>query len=312
MTKTFTITFTAAFLLNAFLLFPVYAKQLIEDPHFQQGFSVIAPKHGDATRQGNIGVRPGAEPVWRLAQWYSKYSIATAKPQQLPSGAVRYENETKSVTIGPPSTDESDLTLAVDSRLEYGNACSTKVENWPHLLVEQPIHRSASIAQMRSLRLHLETRLLYDERFKLENFNPDMHTAQVPYVLVVQNTNQKSSGYGDFFWFLVPLYDSRHCPELPLYIAEDTADPTSKLIYNPGSKAYGDYNLHDKKWHIIDVDLLPFLKKAFQEAWKRGYLQGSKDMADYRVVSMNLGWEVTGVNRAAIQFKNLSLEMITK
>ena len=304
---------TGTFLiLSISTLLPVQAKELIDDPHFQKGFSVNVPQHGSAIRQGTMGATEGVTPAWRLLQWHSKYTIATAKPQQLAREAVRYENETKSVTIGSSEENGGDLTLAVDSRLEYGDACSLEVKNWPHLLIEQPIRESASVAQMRSLRLHLQTRLLYDERFELKNFNPAMHTAQVPFVLVIGNTNPKSPGYGDFFWSLVPLYDTRYNPVLPEYIAEDTADPSSKLIYNPGSKAYGDYNLHDKKWHTIDADLLPHIRQAFEAAWRRGYLQGSKDLADYHVTWMNLGWEVTGVNRAAIEFKNLSLKVNVK
>lgn len=309
------------FAICVFVSSATQAKELIEDPHFQRGLIVKSPTRGEP-EEGTLGVSHGVVPVWHLAQWHSKHSIASVKAEPLSSGAVKFENQAKTIILGRreinnevkegENNDEADLTLAVDSRPEYGDACRVPIQNWPHLLVEQSIQGSASIAEMRSLRLHLQVKLLYDECFKLTDFQAEMHTAQVPYVLIVQNTNPQSPGYKDFLWFLVPIYDTRYDPVLPPYVAEDTADPSAKLIYNPGSKALGDYNLHNLQWHTIDVDLLPFLRQAFEAAWEKGYLKGSKDLADYRVVSMNFGWEVTGVNRAAIAIKNLSLDMTTE
>jgi hypothetical protein len=87
----------------------------------------------------------------------------------------------------------------------------------------------------------------------------------------------------------------------------DTADPSAKLIYNPGLKAYTDSTLSTGGWVRIDVDLLPHLLKGLQVAGEKGYLPASQDPADFEVTSFILGWEVTGRNRGAIRFRNLSL-----
>ena len=303
------ITTAILFALTSLPFLPATAKELIDDPQFQRGFLVLSPDRDKPIEKTELGAIEGVKPAWHLAQWHSKFSIADAKPERLSSGLVKYENEAKSIIVAPPELGGS-LTLAVDSRPEYPDGCRVPNHNWPHLLVSQPIGESPSIGQLQNLQLHLEARLLYDQQFKLKNYNPLMHTAQMPLVMIIQNRNQASPGCGDFMWFLVPVYDSRHTKAMPPHIAVDTADPSAKLIYNPGSVAYGygDENLHDKKWHTIDLDLLPFVQDAFKTAWEKGYLQGSKDLKDYQVTNLIFGWEVTGVNRAAIEFKNLSLK----
>jgi hypothetical protein len=283
-------------------------RELVSDARFLRGFTVLAPRHGEPTL-GQIAGSESGEPVWRIAQWGSKFPTLASPPESLPSGQLRYANRAKAVTVRGSDSEGADLTLMVDSRDEYGKRCRVPVGDWPHLLVEQPIVGLGTVDKIGSLRLHLDARLVYDTVFKREKFDPQSHTAQVNFVLIVQNRNRESDRFGDFFWFVVPIYDTRYGNGLPRYVAEDTADPSTKLIYNPGSEAIGGYNLHDKKWHTIDVDLNPPLKLAFEAARQRGYLQKSENWGDFRITSLNFGWEVTGINHAAIELKNLSLSI---
>ena len=90
----------------------------------------------------------------------------------------------------------------------------------------------------------------------------------------------------------------------------DTADPSSKIIYNPGSKKYFSKTLHSGEWVDIDCDILPIVYNAMNVAWERGYLPDSQDLGDYSISSINMGWEAPGLSKAEIAIKNLSLKAV--
>jgi hypothetical protein len=285
--------------------------ELLRDNHFETGFCVISPVHATRMVEGLLNFDGKTRPVWDLAQWFTKYSLCGAQPEFLADGAVKYKNEARYIIIGKPGTEYGDITLALDSRPEYKGVMRKKGQPWPHLLIEQPISKYIFLAEMKELHVHIEAKLLYDESFELEGYNSEMHAAGISYVLVVQNCNKTSKGCGDFLWFLVPVYNTRFKGDTPEYIAADTIDPSVKMIYKPSSKAYGDYNLHDKKWHTIDADILPLMKESIKVARQKGYLKDSDDLRDYTITSMNFGWEHFGTNNVAIQIRNLSLKAVT-
>lgn len=281
--------------------------ELIQDNHFTQGFRVIAPQHDARVIEGYLNRNKHTEPVWDMVQWHSRYTINKAEVQELDAGARRFANEAKSITICPPGKDLSDLILLLDSRPEFEGKFRQDGQPWPHLLVEQAITNCPSMAELNSLTFHIEAKLLESECDTSEGYKPATHTAQVPFVLTIQNCNKNSPGYGDFGWFIIPLYDHRY-RDWPEYIAQDTADPSKKMIYTPGAKACGVKSLHDRQWVTVDTDMLPILLKGMEESWARGYLADSRNLNDYRISSINLGWEVTGLAKASIQIRNLGLK----
>ena len=286
--------------------------ELIRDRHFQNGFKVLDPASFKRVVRGFLqwdGSKD--EPVWDIAQWNSKYSLASVSLEQLASGAVRFANVAKTVVVGLAGSEEADLILAVDSRPEYGDRVRRVGEPWPHLLVQQRIVGCPALTELKELPFQIEARLRYSQRFETPEYTAKLHCAQFPFVLIVQNLNRNSPGYGDFLWFQVPIYDDRwRIP--PRYVAEDTADPSAKLIYNPGGDAYTTESLHDGQWVTIQQDLLPLILESLRTAWVRGYLKDSHDFSDYRIAEMNMGWEVTGINKTEIQVRNLSLKAIRK
>jgi len=285
--------------------------ELIRDPHFRCGFSVLSPVHGRKVVVGKLAVAPDAEPIWQLAQWHSRFTIAGAEPGGPCSGTIRYSNPAKTIAIGDPNTADADITLAIDSVREYDGRLRKEGQPWPHLLVEQAIDGCPNLAELARLDFHIEARLRYNVRIEPPGYSTGLHCAQVPFVLTVANVNPQSAGRGDFLWFVVPIYDDRR-PHPSPHIAEDTADPSAKLIYNPGSLAYTRESLHSGRWLAMDTDLLPHIHKALETAWSRGYLPDSRDSADYRITSTNLGWEAPGLNQSSIQIRNLSLRATTR
>lgn len=285
---------------------------LLRDTRFQNGFEINAPKSGKHVTMG-VFQPPGAtgKPVWRLCQWNSTFDLSLSKQEIVDNQTSRLANEAKSVTISS-NNSSNDLILALDSRPEYRGKVRTKGQAWPHLLVEQSVQPIVLFKDVSRISFTIDARLLTNACFKLEGYTRSLHTAQLPMTFIVQNRNKQSKGFGDFIWFCVPLYDERK-PFSDLYAAQDTADPSAKMIYTPPSKTFSQQTLHDGNWGTFShTNLCPLFTEAITLAHKRGYLKESPDTGDFAISSVNIGWEVTGINNVAIQIRNLDIKLDIK
>ncbi len=288
---------------------PLDVRQLVRDRHFRRGFEVYSPQPGQKVVEGKLQWEGClGEPVWGLAQWHSKYSLAGSEGEKLPSGAVRFANEAKQVMVGPPGTEEADLSLAVDTRPEYGERMRRQGEDWPHLLVSQQFQRCPSLAEMTELRFRVSARLLRSQRVEGEGYSRNLHAAQYQTTITVQNLNRQSPGYGDFIWFNVSHYDDRW-PIPRAFVAPDQAH--KKMIYTPPGEQLSARSTHDGDWVTFDVDLLPIVKDALKAAWERGFVDDSRDLGDYRLGGLSIGWEVPGTFGVALQIRDVSLKART-
>jgi hypothetical protein len=288
---------------------PLDVRELIRDRHFLRGFEVYSPEPGKKVVTGKLQWEGClGEPVWGLAQWHSRTSLAGAEPERLPSGAIRFANEAKEVIVGPPGTADAGLTLAVDSRCEYPDGLRRKGEMWTHLLASQQFRRCPSLAEMAELRFRISARLLRSRRFEGEAYSRNLHAAQFQTTITVQNLNRQSPGYGDFIWFNVPHYDDRW-PIPRAFVAPDQA--LKRMIYTPPGELLSDRSTHDGDWVALDVDLLPIMKDALNAAWERGFVSDSRDLADYRLGGLSIGWEVPGTFDVTLQIRDVSLKVRT-
>lgn len=284
-------------------------RELIRDPHFECGCILYEPKMGRHVAYGAIaGVARREKPVWGLAQWSSREKLPTTPPLTLPSGAVRFANEAKAVTLGPPGTAEADIALAVNGGFEYAGHVRKKGEPWVHLLLEQRFERPPSVASLSRANLHIAARLKHFLRREMPGYSPQVHAATIQIFFTLQNRNRQSAGYGQYLWFGVPLYDDRR--RIPKsYQAKDAGkeDATGMFIYTVAGGEFTTQSQHDREWVTIDRDLLPFMRAGLTTAWERGFLKDSQSLADYRISGMNLGWEVTGIFDVEMQLRDLSL-----
>ena len=82
-------------------------RELIRDNHFRLGFILWATEPGKHVRYGELpGLEPGANPVWGLCQWSSKFPLATGGVSKDSDGAVVYSNSAKAITFGPVDAGE--------------------------------------------------------------------------------------------------------------------------------------------------------------------------------------------------------------
>jgi len=291
--------------------------ELLADPHFQRGFQARHQVSGDIVGTLSPGFAAGA-PVWTLGQWGSETTLSDAPATPQPSGAVRWGDAYHAVTIGPAGSSDADLTLYVNAYEEYGGVYRTANASgtWPHLLGEQRISPPGNagpgcppLSQLATLDFSVEARLLFDDAHLGAGYDPALHAGHYLMYFTVQNLADPSApGYGDYLWFGVTLYDDRD-PMPGLSVSHD--DATGRLIYNIGLSPLSSASLTDNGWHHLSEDLLPHILLALDEAWSLGYLADSQDLADYRIGGMNLGWEVPGLNEAALQIRDLSLSYTT-
>jgi hypothetical protein len=243
--------------------------------------------------------------VWQLAQWHSRFPFTNALATE--GGELCVSNVAKWFCLDRRPAESPVLTLAVDSRPEYaGSVRRGPEEPWTHLLVQQEIQDSPSLVELASLRLRFDVCLREEQTFKPPGYSPDMHAAQFQIVLTLNNTRRGSPGFGDYLWFVVPVYDDRHAVP-PEYVAQDFAVTKGKLIYNPGGAAAGLKPMRPGVWQSVDFELRPWLEQALRAAWEKGYLPASRDLGDYRIAHLNFGWEVPGLNRVAMESCGLSV-----
>jgi len=282
-------------------------RELIRDPHFQTGFHLIEPKPGRRVVYGRLaGVAQNADPAWDLDQWSSRFPLA-AEPPAIPRPGVRHWSNTgKTVTCSEPGTTEADLCLAVNGGVEYEHRARKPGEPWVHLLVEQRFADPPSLAGIASARLRLQARLLRSDFHRTDDYSPGLHAAQFQMFLMLQNRNRESPGFGKLVWFGIPLYDDRS--RFPKeHKAQDTGG-TAMFIFTPAGEVFADRSAHDGDWIRVDKELRPLLLEALETAWQRGFLRESRDLTDYRVTGMNLGWEVPGLFEVEMRVRDLSLQ----
>jgi hypothetical protein len=257
-------------------------------------------------------VLPGAgdagRPAWRLCQWATRISLADAAPVVLPDGAVSYEDETKRVVFGGRRPDGSDLTLELKAGAEYRGRARAAGEAWPHLLVEQDAAHVLTLDRLERLELAVDVRLSGFTDHMGGRADPSLHAAQLQLFFIVKDIAPEAAG--DFLWFGVPFFDSRHTFPPP-YRARDggKADATRKLIYTIDGHEVLPRPLNQNSWVAIRKDLLPSLREALAYAAEHGFLANG-DPGRYAVVNMNLGWEMPGAYDGTAVFRGLAVTAV--
>jgi len=290
----------------------VTERELIRDPQFRNGFLLLEPKLG---KRIVYGVAADADsttnPAWDLCQWSSRFPLEAARAKRSPDGVLCFTNPAKRICLGAAGTAGADLALAVNASVEYaGRARKTPAEPWVHLLVQQEFAQPPSLADLASCRFHVEARLTHSKLFRTDDYTPSLHAAQFLIYLTVANRNPRSPGYGQYYWFGIPLYDDRE-RIVPAYQAQDFGD-TKMFIYTLASDVFAKQSTHDGQWVTFAKELLPLMREGLAAGWQRGFMAGSRDVADYRVTGIVIGWEVPGVFDVELQLRNLSLRATTR
>jgi len=294
--------------------------ELITDPSFAAGFSVIPacvkPDTDPACAAGekfnlksplNL-TNEHDRPAWDLAQWGSRTNLQ-GPPTPYGEGYA-WSTETKRLVLYPDGTVE----MAVDGAKELDGQYPTDRTSWPSLIASETIAAPGAygrdvgnVSTMSKLLFNIDFRLLNNDTRIRKGYDPDRDALIAPVNLTVQNLNRSSAGYGDYIWLQVTVYDDRFVA--PNGVPDKTMIDlgTKKMIYFVPSSAVTHGSVHAKQWVKFNGDVLPFAKKAIQLAHDKALLKSQK-LSDYSIGGVNIGYELTGLNIATFQFRNLSLK----
>lgn len=280
----------------------------LTDPQFEKGLASFPP--GGGNRSVLTFGNSNGDPDVFLAQHWSRYDIATDTLQMTANGSY-YEDSGKMVGRFKEG-EKTFVRLAVFAQNEY-TAPRKDGEGWPHLLLEQSFNPDLPlVSSVKALPFSLTVRISQIKNWMGDAFNPELHTAQTTFYLTVQDHNHSSKGYLDYLWFGIPIFDARYTFPSEFYMKDGgKADCTSKMIYVPGGDeflktAYAGVNPADGDWATCNIDLLPYIKKAFSTAKVEGFLPNSS-WEDMRLGSFNLGWEVQGTFSCCMDVCNWQL-----
>jgi hypothetical protein len=283
---------------------------LVDDVAFDRGLTVLPPAAGGTNATGVLVSPVGPpDPVWRLAQWHSRFDLGAAQGTDR-DGWRSYFDGAKSVAFAT-GADAPALSLGLDADTEYRNKVPEKGDAWPHLLVERNLIATPSLQEVIAVPFEVQLKRARADAVKHEGWNPQQHTAQFVFYLVVRNANPKSDGFGDYFWCGVLLYDTRYpSPEECSMIDRSTANKpgTDKVIHQMPYAALATESVHSGHWVHVKGDLLPHIRKGLQSAWSKGHLGASRELSDYRLEAMNMGWEVTGPLNVTMQIRGFNLQ----
>jgi hypothetical protein len=289
-------------------------RELLVDPGFQRGFRLCEPEPGKRVVYGELRGFDAGPPAWDLDQWSSRDRLASDPASELPAADVqerRWANTAKAVVLQRAGTGSAEplptLEFGVMGSVEYGGRARQDGEPWVHLLAEQALAASPTLAELRRARFRIQAQLRRSKLHRTSDYSTGRHAAQFQVFLALQNVNPASAGKGRLVWFGIPLYDDRHRIP-PEHKTRDTGG-TGMFIFTPRGDVYASASAHDGGWITVDRDLVPLLRESLTAAWDKGFLVESRDLSDYRLTSINLGWEVPGMLDVALAIRGLSLRV---
>ena len=280
---------------------------LFADMTFRRGFNLSFPSSqmGRRVEKTLDGAEAGAAPVWRLCQWGTRASLAEAPRVRLQDGGLCWENDVKRVVAGG---GEADLLLDLRGGAQYEGRARAAGEAWPHLLVEQDAAHVVTLDGLARLELDVSYRLCAVTDHMGPRADPSLHAAQFQLFLIVKDVGPGAQG--DYLWFGVPFFDSRHTYP-PSHQARDAGkdDATGKFIYTMDGKDVLPAPPGDGAWIRIRKDLRPAILEGLARAVERGFLPHG-DPARFAVVNMNMGWEMPGAFDGAVAVRGLSITAV--
>lgn len=299
----------------------IRSRNLIRDSNFMSGFNFRRTSNPQESKDaGTIAGKIPAgmvgsssfrqDPTWFISEWFSNHLL---NPRgRVIDGRFSWRNRAKGIDYDPRSKS---LNFRINTINDYDGRLRKRDEKWVHLLANQRIshprnrdEQSASIRDMKSLKLKLSTRLLRDRHIRPKGWDSRIHAQQFVIYFTVQNLNRSSPGFGQYIWIGASIYDSRHT-YAPGNIMMDKG--TNALIYNLRMRDLSSTPMNSRRWIHIDHDILPHIRRGLRHAFNEDILI-SKNMKDYHIGGMNLGYETTGLHVTNIEIKNLQLMEYTE
>jgi hypothetical protein len=286
-------------------------QELINDIAFKTGINLQNTDTKAPKVVGKIKRATDADTdaMWRLAQWGSireQFGAPVVNDKQ-----TCWSNIVKRVCINTKDDGNVEgLSLNINSITEWNNKYRTKDQFWPHLLLAQTLKfdKHKAIGNLKSLTF--ETAFKMPKKTSIEDvsrgYDSNIHATQLLATMIIQNRVKGSVGHGEYFWFVMPMYDSRY-DIAPANVKIDRDKQKFLWIMSQGDvMSTSPKKSKEGTRHYIKYDALPEIKKALQTAITNGVLT-NKDFSVYNVTSLSIGFEAPGMGIHSVDFDKLRL-----
>lgn len=199
--------------------------QILNDPDFKSGFSVLSQKeHDNGERVTILGdfVYGSKPPVWKLAQWDSGPCLWNHKIKS--DKYTLTDGFSRSVVYNP---DDNSLKLKLNTAAFYNGKPAKTGMYWPHLLIEQT-----------GFNADVRDKLIVSGKLRLTEYNEfpvDGDYVRAAQFLMFLYLRSKTGN--NFVWFGLHFFDSRAAFS-DTYIGYDggKADASGAPIYSLGER----------------------------------------------------------------------------
>jgi hypothetical protein len=290
--------------------------ELIEDSKFETGFHLLGINptinHRKTYKHLNYGgkAKLANRKIWQMAQWWTPYNLINGNYREEESNYI-YETPSRKITL---DKNNQKLLMELKGSKEYKEPRNSPSQPWSHLLIEQDFIKDVKIDELKkvvaSLTFNIES---FEDKMK-DKFNPNLHAAQFLWYFVIadKKPNMKYGDFKEYFWFGVPLFDSRFdFIDESMIIDQGGEGTTGKLIYSMANKNYLNEKIQFNKEYHLSVDILPFIKKAMTYAKEKCCIKVDEN-SNYQITYMNLGWEIPGMYDVSSYIKKISVKAYYK
>ena len=289
----------------------IVKKELINDNAFLNGFDLLTPSTNNGRNLSGVlnynGESKGS-PKWQMAQWWTHNDFINADFKKVSNGIFDYQNDSRHLFVNQNTkTIQMDLNSHVEYQALYGRTRKSN-ESWSHFLIEQNFDEPEYLNKLSEINVHLE--FVINKSIDMDE-GQEVPCSQVTWYFTITDVKngdaRYESGNNDFFWFGIPLYDSRY-EYVNGYKNVDSGfeGATNKLIYSMDNKDVLKTKVEVGKKIVLDYDILPEIKKAFLFGLERGAMANS-DWKDLCINYMNLGWELPGAYDVSLSVSNISV-----
>ena len=322
---------------------PAGATEALYDKSFDYGLNVFGVDSRYHSTSPWYQLKPDAasleDPIWKLGQWGCFVNYFLDRELTFVEGSVEYSypatdanltEEDGWVTISNPTssvsvnTSSGSVKLYQDTREEYGvtpayaeapraSLPRKDGEAWPHLIIEQNIVSNTALADLKGVYFDMGFTLT-----KCDDYTPDknesLHSAQFQWIISIECFNTEKSSYRDMYWFDIPIVDARtgdtsaKTEEFAHYDG-GKEDATGSLIYGISNYDFVDGGVEIGEKYEVSVDLYDKIVASFEYAQSEGLFTDCT-LADMRIATTNIGWEVTGVYDVGVDIEYLSMKYV--
>ncbi|NQZ02854.1 MAG: hypothetical protein HRT45_19495, partial [Bdellovibrionales bacterium] len=263
------------------------------------------------------GINRFSQPhVWSLAQWNSQADLYPGHGAYNGHNIYRWDNAFKTFQVGKRGSSARTFTMGVNGEKEYNGRWGAKLDSCfetphPALLLSQKMdynNKLIKFGQVKKVMLKMGTRVTKE---KLANRHKDYfqknkskYTAHFKIhvnISYLRNDKRKDLGHGQSFGLSINYYDVRNQDKNYEKGDINHRSRTGRYMLNvaladlAGKNARK--NLHAHKWVNFEVDIMPMIKEAFQNAIVHQQQNQDpliqKSLGQYVIKSFNIGWEVS-------------------